>query len=587
MTDRMKKPGLTYKTFIIALAFAFSGISAIAANRYSVASGSWHSTSTWSVTPGGIPGATVPGKNDDVYLENGHTVTVTSDEACSSITFTGSGGTLVINSPAVLALKTSITLNKLTNSDSYCNLTGTGTLNCIEVVVGSGDNPPPADGGSSVYTHTFTSNIAYLNIAEKGNPKNNLIINSYLGSASHIRNGVFNLESGTLVVEGMIMVNNASSANNSVFSMATGTQSGTLIFGGRSTPVSLSATGINTINFNGTSSLVNYSRAGVQTVFGTPYNNLTLSGSGAKTLNEVTVNGILSVEGTATTTGTTPVYGPFSALQYKGTLAQTAGIEFPLSFNGSDGVIINNVFGINLNSSRTISSKLTFIAGRLNTGVYTLSMTSSATVSGAGAGKYVNGNFQKEIPPGTLSKTFETGDASVYAPVVLTFTGTISAGGSITVKTTAGDHPNLASSTFNSGVTVNRYWTLTNSGVSGFISYSATFNFVAADIDPGADYHHFYVGNYNAATWTYPALGTLAATSTQATGLTSFGDFQIGELPVASYRTRQSGAWNLTSTWESFNGAIWIAAISTPTLAAGYITIRSSQIGRASCRVRF
>ena len=105
MTDRMKKPGLTYKTFIIALAFAFSGISAIAANRYSVASGSWHSTSTWSVTPGGIPGATVPGKNDDVYLENGHTVTVTSDEACSSITFTGSGGTLVINSPAVLALK--------------------------------------------------------------------------------------------------------------------------------------------------------------------------------------------------------------------------------------------------------------------------------------------------------------------------------------------------------------------------------------------------------------------------------------------------------------------------------------------------
>ena len=201
-------------------------------------------------------------------------------------------------------------------------------------------------------------------------------------------------------------------------------------------------------------------------------------------------------------------------------------------------------------------------------------MPSSAIVEGAGAGKYVNGTFQKGVASGTATKTFEIGDATVYAPVILDFTGTISVEGNISAKTTTGEHPAIGSSTLNPSVDVNRYWTLANSGVSGFISCSATFNFVSGDIDPGADYNNFYIGNYNASAWTYPAVGTLTSTSTQAKGITSFGDFQVGELPVASFRTRQSGDWSLTSTWESFNGTIWTAATSTPTSASGYIIIR-------------
>lgn len=572
----MIKPNLSRMKFILVVVLSFSMAALFGADRYSVASGYWNSTSTWSSTPGGAPGASIPGKNDDVFIEEGHTVTVTSNYECASVTFTGTIATLVVISPATLTLKSGIILNNQTDSDSECLLTGTGTLTCAEVIVGTTANPPPTDLSSSLYTHTFISEIAYLNISVKGAPKNDITINSYTGGTSHIRNGVFNLEEGTVSVDGQVSTYNQSASNTSTISMATGTASGVLNLRGRSSPFSLSGTGTNTTNLNGAYSLVNYSMTSAQTVLGTLYNNLTLSGSGIKTLTGASVNGILSMEGTATSGGTTPSYGTMSTLQYKGSAAQTTGIEFPSTFSGSGGIIIDNSSGITLNSNRNIEIKLTFVNGRINTGTYTLSLSSLADVLGAGPGKYVNGYLQKGIAAGTSAKTFEIGDASVYTPVVLEFTGAITTTGNITAKSTAGDHPAIGSSTFMAGVTVNRYWTLVNSGVSGYISYNATFNYVSGDVDLGADYNNFYIGNYNPTAWIYPTVGTKASTSTQATGLTTFGDFQIGELPIASYRSKTTGNWNTISTWESFDGTVWIDAAVTPTSSAGFISIRSS-----------
>ena len=91
---------------------------------------------------------------------------------------------------------------------------------------------------------------------------------------------------------------------------------------------------------------------------------------------------------------------------------------------------------------------------------------------------------------------------------------------------------------------VNAYWSFTNSGIT-FSSYNATFNFVAGDIDGGADATNFIVGKYD-ADWTYPTIGTKTSTSTQATGVTSLCDFVLGE--VAAPTITETFSTNSTFT---------------------------------------
>jgi uncharacterized repeat protein (TIGR01451 family) len=106
--------------------------------------------------------------------------------------------------------------------------------------------------------------------------------------------------------------------------------------------------------------------------------------------------------------------------------------------------------------------------------------------------------------------------------------GNASAAGNLTASTTAGDHPDIANSRIDASKSVNRYWTVTNSGVV-FDNYNATFTFVPGDIDAGASPSNFIAARRSGGAWSTPTVGTRAGTSTQATGMTSFGDFQIGE----------------------------------------------------------
>lgn len=72
------------------------------ANRYSVADGNWSSTSTWSSTLGGSPGASVPTASDDVIITSSKSVTIDVDAEAFSITF--SSGTLTISGSNSLSI---------------------------------------------------------------------------------------------------------------------------------------------------------------------------------------------------------------------------------------------------------------------------------------------------------------------------------------------------------------------------------------------------------------------------------------------------------------------------------------------------
>ena len=110
--------------------------------------------------------------------------------------------------------------------------------------------------------------------------------------------------------------------------------------------------------FTRSTSTVKYNASGTQIVAGVIYNNLTLSGSGAKTSSGVTVNGILSMEGTATATNL-PTYGAAATLQYNGSGAQTTGPEFPATWTGTGGIIIaNSLYEVTLDEAKVINGPL-------------------------------------------------------------------------------------------------------------------------------------------------------------------------------------------------------------------------------------
>lgn len=120
-------------------------------------------------------------------------------------------------------------------------------------------------------------------------------------------------------------------------------------------------TGFTTNTFDA-GSTVEYYSAGNQTAGVFNYHHVNLLGSGIKTLTSTTINGKLSLEGTVTVSGT-PTYGAASTLQYKGSALQTTGDEFPATWTGTGGVLIENASGVTLAASKTISGSSLTIGG--------------------------------------------------------------------------------------------------------------------------------------------------------------------------------------------------------------------------------
>ena len=318
--------------------------------------------------------------------------------------------------------------------------------------------------------------------------------------------------------------------------------SGTLKLGSVSTATTFP--GFTTRNISA-GTIVEYAAGVTQTVSATPtYSNLVLSGVGLKNAggaisvgsnltNSTTFNvaaNTLSVTGSIVNTGGTIRFsGATNGLAVSSGTIEYYGASQTIASGTYSSLKINQSSGFaTLSGNIIVGGVLTLITGNIDTGVNDLYINSTGSVSRTSG--HIIGNLRKYITTGATSKTFEIGDSSNYVPVNVVF-DSVTIAGDLTAKTTTGDHPNINSSDIAATYSVNRYWTLTNSLTLpiSFTNYDATFNFInPGDIDIGANTSNFSIGQYTVS-WSYPTIGTKLSTSTQATGITSFGDFQIGE----------------------------------------------------------
>ncbi|MFN0159110.1 MAG: choice-of-anchor D domain-containing protein [Bacteroidota bacterium] len=269
---------------------------------------------------------------------------------------------------------------------------------------------------------------------------------------------------------------------------------------------------------------------------------------------------------------------------YSGSVAQQTGSGLPANVKQ---IQITNSAGVALTSSVTIDSSLSLQFGTLHTGANSVTIAPTASLTRLAG--HVNGNLTKTVTVALTSVTvatgpgavfFEIGDSTKYTPVLVEGSLYVSSF-SLTASTTAGDHPDIATSGLDGAQSVNRYYTITGSPTG---SSDITFNFVSADVDGGASTGSFIVGKYDSPTWTLPTVSTLTSTSTKILGVTSFSDFAIGEAfvaPVPAFSALDSLAFGDVVKNESSDSLVCITNTGNAPLTIDSLIVGGGEFATA------
>jgi MSHA biogenesis protein MshQ len=295
--------------------------------------------------------------------------------------------------------------------------------------------------------------------------------------------------------------------------------------------------------------LLTFNGAGTVTITGSLDNT-----SGGRILN--TGASVVQVTGDFTQSGTytssTDSVFRFNGSGAQGLLGSSAPTFAILSIQKSGG-------DLTLSQNVVATASLAFStspanAGRVVTGANTLTVNSGGTIPGAGTTSYVIGNLARGVPTGTQTVAWPVGGtaAGTYAPVTIAFVNVATSGTfTVAASTGSGDSGNIGTSQLDPAKSVNRFWTITNSGGGpANTTASVTFGYQSADVDSGATQALFSVGRYAASAWSYPSLGTVSAGSAQITAVATAnlpGEYAVAEPLLYSHWKMDEPSWNGTA----------------------------------------
>ncbi|MFT3751907.1 MAG: hypothetical protein QM800_03175 [Paludibacter sp.] len=576
------KAKLNHTKFLsILIILLFSTICGKAATYYSIATGNWNVNTTWSLTSGGstVGAGIYPAAGDNAVIQGGFTVTLSANGTCASIQVGGTGnGTLALGSTSAVTMTTgNVTVNSgskitsTTNGNQPHSFYISGNINCAGTWDMWGKN---ATDDINVFLNGTTQNISGSGTFGW----NSLTIEST--TTTSVTSASTQTINGNLSIAGTLNFGTAKINRNSAG--GTLTVSGKMILGANTGGQTGSNFPANFSTINLTNGTVEYNLAGAQTVYSSPtYTNVTLSGSGIKTITGAKVNGILSMEGTATATGA-PTYGAAATLQYKGSSPiTTTNNEFPTTFAGTGGVIIDQGAAntVTLNGNKTgILGDLNIKSGTLNLSTYTanrataggtLTIASGATLKIGGTNTFpsnysthninctstteysgtnqtvANLNSSQSYGNLTLSgsgtKTLQTGTAAICNN--FTITGTAAAAG-VTGLTIGGNVQIDATASFTGGAFVH--------SVGGNWTKSGTFNATGSTINfNGASSQSIGVSNFNNITFSNSGSKTATGILTIAGDVTITSNFNSG-----NFNHPVSGNWTNNGSFTAGTGTI-------------------------------
>jgi hypothetical protein len=542
------------------------------------------------------PNGAIDHQNSTIYLKGNwiNNGTYTTYFNGSRIICNGTSQAFAGTSPSVFRRLT-INAGSMISLQTDISVTGTGSILAVYGEVDPGMSPTykiSSTGPSRIYTdgrlkinaatfnanYDFTGSVTWYSgaIAEYSSTVTDQVISSaYSYSTLMISGtGVKSLAANLPAIYAKNNPNGKIIVSSGTFDMGIYTANrGTTVAGGTlsvadGAVLKLSGASNFPINFAtrdlSLNSLTEYNGA-AQTISAQSYGDLVLSGSGIKTATtSFTVKGDFTIAAgtlnTAAVAVTHNLEGNFNMTG--GAITGTNG-TFRMSGTGDQSISllsnpvhlsVDKISGIvNLASDITVTGTLGFSKGNIHTGNYHL--TASGTVSGADQSTgWVYGNLRKPIATGaSVSRSFEVGTATAYSPATVAFTN-VSVAGSLAVKAREYDHEELSYSGIDSSKSVNEVWSFSNASTV-FSSADITFNWQSSETDGGADATVFKTGLFNGSAWMLPAIQSPLPTAITATGITSFGEYAVGEKVQIIKWTGN----NMTSDW--FTPKNWFGGV--------------------------
>jgi hypothetical protein len=472
---------------------------------------------------------------------------------------TSSAG-LVLNRNVVLAVSGTQTATDLTvtandvfdlggyTCDASASGGGTVTVNGGATLRIGGTNTFPSnyntitlDATSTVEYYGTTQTVAaltYGNLTLSGSGVNALAGTTSIGGNLAVSSGTFDLSSYTA---------NRSAAGGTL----TVSNGASLKIGGTGTiPSNYSTHSIgstSTIEYAGTNQSVAVLNSSQN------YGNLTISGSGTKTLaGSETVNGTLSRQGTATFSlgGSTLTYGASASLEYNGSASQTTGSELPSSIASGQTVIINNASGVSLGAATTINGTLTLTNG-------ILTATSPNTISfGTTAANPTETSSSRIVGTAIMAaRTVNTGPLSTFLGLAIA-SGTDNIGNVSLTRVTGADGVVTVGS--NSGISCN--WTISITGSQPTNGRNVTFSWLS-NLDNTLDMSQALAFRYNGSAWVSVGSATNVSGSDPRSlllsGVTQFSQWTISDqvhpLPIqmASFAANVVRDNQVVVTWRT------------------------------------
>jgi hypothetical protein len=503
--------------------------------------------------------------------------------------FTANASPIVIaNTMATQSIAGFTTTGTVSMTKTGGTATFTGNVNGGAFTLNGNGGTLNLDAGITGLTHAFTGTFTRTN-GILNCSLSTLILNGTTSGSG----GTFNAGSGTVTYGGTAAQTIANvNYYNLVFSGARAatniTINGAVGVAGALTNAASFSSG----NFVLTGGTFTFNGTGAQTVIslnGVAYVNLTLSGTGVKTITGITVNGIFTMGGDATVTvSATPTYGAAATLQYSKTTPFTAGAEWPTTFNSTGGVIIGGTGTITTNAAMTLGTTvpLTINAGGAlatgTTNTYTLTIGGTTSVSGtltiANTGTQT---FTGNVTVNNLGSIVET------AAAMLTFNSnlTINTGGTFTefgattinVGTLAGTGglTQTANATLNIGG-ASTITTLTATAVGNTVNYTGTGQTLKVTaysnltLSGGAE----TFGAITTVTGNLTLSGT--PTATTAANLAVSGNLNIGDgttLTAAGFTLTVTGT---TTVGNGTSGTLTISSATGTKSFNGAVTINNS-----------